>query len=463
MFEFIARKKFVITLLAITFTGCVSLPEPEDQPTLDGVQQKYIDGWNMTPSVNHRESNQQMEVVEPGSLPEVLYEAQISLDMTRRVTAKDLALILKEAGIPTMLASSDVSGMSAYLPEYRGSAGSLLQALAASSDLSFSWTGNLLVIEGASQYLLRVPQQESVVGAVSSALSTLGAQEVMASKEAGIVNYRASKRVQSGIEIYLDKMLHNTSVINLQLAVINVKLDDTERRGFDWSSLSAIAGDFAINADIEAPDDVGELYQLTNDSLGLSFARKAVTLQSALNLLSTYGTSQTAQNLTLKTLSGVPVSIRSGTNTPYVDSVNVTTVGESASSGVDTKILETGFMAEVSPFYDAEEQAITLSLNLTLETLIGFRELSAGNQLGTIERPETQDQEFNSTVRLQAGETALVGGLIYESFSDSRTSIQGLEKYPVGSQNTTVTKNAMFILLRPTVTVYGPKQAGGKP
>jgi type II secretory pathway component GspD/PulD (secretin) len=104
-----------------------------------------------------------------------------------------------------------------------------------------------------------------------------------------------------------------------------------------------------------------------------------------------------------------------------------------------------------------------LSLNLTLETLIGFRELSAGNQLGTIERPETQDQEFNSTVRLQAGETALVGGLIYESFSDSRTSIQGLEKYPVGSQNTTVTKNAMFILLRPTVTVYGPKQAGGKP
>lgn len=443
---------------AIALAGCASIPDTENQLTLDDAQKKYVDSWNVTPAIDYRESKQSMEIVRPGTLPVELYEMPIEVALSRPIDSDDLAMILREAGIPTLFASDEAAQMSIHVPSYRGSIGSFLQALASANDLGYSWTGSVLVIEKASQYILRSPQQREVIDAMSSALTSLGAEDVSVSLEAGIIRYNASRRSQSAIEIYLDRMMHNTSVVNLQLAVINVKLDENKRDGFDWSSLSLLAGDLGIAEGLELPETTGELFQLTSNSLGASVVGGSLSLQGALNLLSTYGTSRTAQNLMLKTLSSVPVKIRSGNKLPYIDNVNVTTVGYSASSGMETKELKTGFEAEIAPIYDAEERSVTLNMTLVMETLIGFREMSGGDQLGTVELPETQDQEFNSTVRLEAGETALVGGLIYESATDARTSLRGLERFRAGSRNLTVSKNAMFILLRPTVTIYG-KQA----
>lgn len=452
----------VATLLAASlFAGCSTMPDVDDQPTLDEAQDRYVDSWNDVQAIEYRPARQSLRMSGPSPLPGGLFNQSITLEMDRIVDIQDISFILRDLSIPTMIQSGSLADLRLHLPQFKGSVGSLLAAISASEDISFNWTGNVLIIAKQAQYILRVPQQEEVVTAITETLQELGANSVIASQKSGTLSYRASRQQQKVIELYLDKLTRNTAIINLQLAVINVKLDNETGSGFDWSSLSVKSGDLGIQSDYSAPDTTGNLIGLTSKSLGLSVAQDSLSLTAALNLLSTYGTSQTAQNLTLKTMSGLPVSIRSGDNTPYIDDVSVSSTSETVSGGATTKVLETGFEAKVSPYFDAEEEAVTLSMELNLETLIGFRQLSAGNQLGTIERPETQEQDFNSTVRLEAGETALVGGLIYESLGDNRTSLHGLESFPVGSKKLTVSKNAMFILLRPTVTVYGQSAMRG--
>lgn len=447
-----------LTLVGALASGCASIPEPGEEASLQSAQSDYVDGWNLTPAMTVRKGRQQMEIINPAQLPEEIYNTPINLGLQQQLTIKSLSYFLREVGIPTMIVGDGLGEMRVYLPDYSGSVGALLNTLASATDINFNWTGSVLVIEETSDYLLRVPQQEYVVDTLKETLESLGALEITASKEAGIIRYQASKRVQDSVQVYLDKMTHNTAVVNLQLAVINVRLDDTERAGFDWSALAVQAGKFELNPDVEAPDATGVLGALTGNGFAFEAAAENLTLQAALNLLSTYGRSQTAQNVTLKTLSGVPVRIRSGTNTPYVSEISTVSLGDSATGGANTDVLKTGFEAEVSPLFDAEEGSITLDLELTLETLLGFKELKAGNQIGSFEQPETQDQEFTSRVRLEAGETAMVGGLIFESVTDNRSSLKGLEKLPFGSKNVSVTKNAMFILMRPTITMYGPNE-----
>jgi type II secretory pathway component GspD/PulD (secretin) len=129
----------------------------------------------------------------------------------------------------------------------------------------------------------------------------------------------------------------------------------------------------------------------------------------------------------------------------------------SSTSGANTTTVETGFNIEIVPFYDAEDNLVTVELDLEMKSLVGFKELNAGEQLGTLTRPQIQDQSIKNIARMEAGETALIGGLVYESASDNRTGLAGFEHIPMGSKSQRNSYNALFILMRPTVVVYGPR------
>lgn len=334
----------------------------------------------------------------------------------------------------------------------------------------------MLVIDADAPYMLRIPQNEDLAEAITGAIGQMGAQDVEASLEAGVVSYRASNRDQTKIAAYLDRLSVNTSMVNLQVAVLNVSLDEQQRRGLDWSALSVSAGKLgllengmeAVSSIVNGAEDVAEeaasqiitgaAARASGSGIAVVVQQENVSLEGVLNMLSTYGDSKTMQNLTLKTLSGVPVELRSGQSIPYVGDVSLSVNERNATSGVSTETVDTGFEVAIAPFYDAEDELVTIDLELTMKSLIGFRELSAGDQIGTLSRPEIQDQFLKNIARLQAGETALIGGLVYESVSDNRTSLAGMERLPIGSKALRTSKNAMFVLIRPTVVVYGPRQ-----
>lgn len=458
----IKLKLLTASVCAAILSGCSSIPQGSDRISLDGVKEKATSGWEDTPAVVYRNSRQAAELLEPNPLPDHLYEKSVDLKIFGKVAVRELIQVIELSGVPVMMANADVGDTEILMPRYNNSIGSLLNALSAGTALSFNWYKGVLIVDKESPYLLKVPQNEDIAKAISSAIEKMGAADVQVSKEAGIVSYKADSKEQMVIKTYLDRLAVNTSMINLQLAVINVNLDEQRRQGLDWSTLSVKAGELGLlGVAANAAEDVatGAAMSLTGSGVSMVLNSGNVSLSGVLNMLSTYGESNTVQNLTLKTLSGIPVDLKSGESIPYVENISLS-VSDSgtSSSGTDTSTVETGFNVSINPYFDAEDGVMTVDMDLSMKSLVGFRELSAGNQIGSLTRPQIQNQELGNTALVEAGETILVGGLVYQSSSDNRTSLTGLENMKAGSKATKLSKNAMFILLRPTAVVYGPQK-----
>ena len=179
-------------------------------------------------------------------------------------------------------------------------------------------------------------------------------------------------------------------------------------------------------------------------------------MQALFSLLSTYGTTQTTQNLVLRSLSGGKVKIRSGATVPYVSQVNIAAAGNSNSvfGGTQTETVDTGLTLTIEPHFDAVTGRVTMDVDMQLKSIIGFLKLSAGAQIGSMTRPEVQDQSLETVARAAAGHTVVLGGILYDQLSDDRATLPGMESAAIGHLDRKVQRNALFIVIRPTVTTY---------
>lgn len=458
----ISKNIFAIpALITILMSGCSSIPGPMERPTTDDyVSEVMASGWNESPAITHKTSEKAINILTPSSIPPSIKAKPVSLEMYDYITKEDLVVLLNSAGVPAIIArggntepseegeSSLPVSQDIYVPFYQGDIGSLLSMIEASTNLTFEWSGSAVVIDENKQYVIRIVQQKELATTIAEALKSMGATGIYASTESGSISYSASNKQQRVIGRYLENLSQNTALIQIQIAVINVSLTDERNTGFDWSSLQASFGDIE-----DATSSV--IGNLTGGGVGLLFNDSSTSVTAALNLLSKYGERKTTQNLTLQTLSGVPVSLNTVDSIPYVSEITSNASDGTTSSGIETANVEVGFKIDMEALFNNDEKMVTVSMDLELSSLIDFRELSAGNQLGSITQPETQKQTLNNIIKLSAGETALLGGLIVDERSDNRQNLSWIERLPTGSKSTNESQTAVFIMLRPTVTVFG--------
>ncbi len=109
----------------------------------------------------------------------------------------------------------------------------------------------------------------------------------------------------------------------------------------------------------------------------------------------------------------------------------------------------------MTPAYDAESGTVTVEMNLSIEAVLGFNSLQAGNQIGQLSQPTTAERSFNDILRLRPGETVVVGGISYDSIGRNRAAPVGLRDTDLAHRTLTVSRTSMFIVLRPSVAVLG--------
>ncbi len=182
-----------------------------------------------------------------------------------------------------------------------------------------------------------------------------------------------------------------------------------------------------------------------------------LSLTAAIGLLSEFGTTSTDQNVELRTLAGQPVHIRDGGETPYVSQItsNTTISGSGAgnnSNSVEFETVDTGLTLDMTPNFDAGSGIVTVDVSLNVEDIESFLSLPSGTSFGNIERPVTSNRELTDLVRVAAGETVILGGVTKISKTDDRSA--PLDLWTIGSDNSETDRVALFIILRPFVTVY---------
>lgn len=481
--------------------GCSTLPQSNDALRLDRDDEarQETSSWESIAPLSVVPITGEPVLRMAAGLPAEIGRKEINIEAATNVSMAGFMAILNAAGFPALVSEAGLQDTTVWLPLYRGPLSGLLDSVGQATGVAFEWRGGAIVAAASAGYVAHLPQDKKLIAQVSKEITSLGATDVVASPSSGSVNFRADAARAAPIREYLSRTLDNAAMVGLQVAVITVALDRNVKTGIDWGNLQALVGANAFelardavtgaNAGIgntgntglapgglangtggygtpgSVPNVVvappsGEAIGLSGQGVAFRVERGSFSINSFISLLSSYGNSRAAQNLILRTLSGNPVKIRSGESVPYISGVSLGALGNSTLSTnsimgtTSVEKAETGLTLKIEPRYDYRANLVTLSVKIKLSSILRFIELSAGNQIGTLSQPDIQEQEFNNVARVRAGDTLILGGLVFDQTVDSRSTLAGLESVPIGSKDSKVVKSALIIVLRPTVTAY---------
>lgn len=495
-------KKTILTLLMASFlSGCATTRIPNENPErygYDEIEARILEEWQVREiPIAYIDADVSFGIERRNKVPQSLKDVEIAnLSIPRGETLEVLKDLLRQYDINLFIPDSGIASTPFSLRGFNGTLGDLIEIIESGFNLSFSHSGsNNIILRDFSVFTAPIPQDEESASDLVSSLQSLGAENTNHSLAGGFVIYRASHDNQSGIQEYLNAYYKNFAVIKLQVAVITVNLDRETNTGFDWSTLQAMVGNAdlielatggtssAISAGIGATigggstggeiDDggstgdveggsssSGRVVGINSNQIAGRYTSGNRDIQAAFNLLNTYGVSQATQSIFLETISGKELKLRSGKEIPYTSNINQNIVGGgnqnvSSLSGFQSNREKEGLTVTFQPYFNYKKNTVTLGLDLNLRTIIGFQEINSGNSNGTVEQPITQEQEFNSVVEIRPGEAHLVGGITFTLDSDNRNNLNFLGSLPTASKRARTNQNALFILLRPTVAIYG--------
>lgn len=485
------------------------------------IQAQKRDEWSNLPAVTFVQSNAGVSVRKFNQIPDVVRAKPIKLDFDRvaSATLNDVVFAMGQQGFRLVSRLGDNTLKQAWtLRTNAATVGEVLDDIGATYNIATEYRNGSVYLVESNKYSASLPQHKEFLDNVVKGLKDMGATDVRADMLSGLVYYNAKPEVATYLEEYLNTISKNAAMVTLQVAVLTVGVDREINLGFDWAKSAVMRGSGGMRSDLSsifdssngnsnngglsngtsgstgnngstgsnsngtnnngssslgnAVNDVtntatSTAKQLVKGSLlsfagaqgfGFKFANDAFSLTAALKALSTYGNARTEQNVLLGTLSGMPVKINSGDDIPYVKSIGSTTASGGATQGSSqTDIIKSGLKLEVIPNFDASDGTVMATVKVDMSTLVGFRELSAGTNLGTMSQPQMKNLGFENVGRLNAGETIIVGGITYDQLSNNYTNFPGMEKVPLGSKAEKVTRNAMYIVVRPTVVIFTPK------
>lgn len=503
------QKTICALLVAATFSGCASVvPKdrsyPEASPITAGeAAARMSSSWGDLPA--QREGKASIVLITPFAIPKEVRSKQIRLELESGATVKDLVAVMGNLGYSIILADKDAGEKQFYMPKFSGSLGKLLSAVSRATDIWFTWNDGTIVVSGKEKISVTVPQEEALGTKISEGLKALGIESAASSWEAGMVSLELTPTQLARVKAYLQRMTSNAALVSLQVAIINVQMSQDAKQGIDWTKLQLAAGThFAgsnlldmtgfkptqgtttgttagtgtttgtttgtpsstttgtVTAAAAVIDQAISAVALTAGGMKGLITNQLFSFTGLYDFLQTYGTTETTQNVVLKTIAGTQVELKSLTQTPYVESIAVTTTAGgtgatgSALGSAKTAKADDGLTLTMTPTFDAAANTVTVKMDLSLKAVLGFSTLSAGAQLGTLSQPTTAERAFNDVLRLRPGQTVVVGGITYDSVGSEGNAPNAMSPESKWSHKTLkVNRNSMFIVVRPTVVSLG--------
>jgi type II secretory pathway component GspD/PulD (secretin) len=471
------------TSVLLLLTACGDLPQPNPlkgaSDTTRQVEQRFVERETDAVTRVPISQNAFRPIEIDSTIRADLADRQLDLRFAEGATLKDLVTVLGTVNVPIVVNSEDGmnSALEGRLPftSYQGTLGNLLDILRRANAIISQQRGDFIYLGTLARYSVDLPQDAGIMETIAAEIGALGGEDVVQSVTSGQLIYKAQPDVHDSlIGPFLDRVSNNLAMVTMQVAVVSLALNDSTSQGFDWNAFrlgvttvnqggggggeegGTGGGVPSLGSVIDATSNA---FSIGRTAEGTLFGKAATfTIGGALNFLSTFGDTEITQNVELRTVSGQEVVLRSGQEVPYVSGVT-NTVNEGATTGsVQTETIQTGLTLTMRPFFDSATGLVTLNLNLEQRQILQFVELSAGDGVGTITQPLTQDQNLTDLIRTPVGQTIVVGGVQNESVSRTMTQPSVIRNTQMGdllgSENRNVSRNAFFIVARPTVTIF---------
>ena len=319
------------------------------------------------------------------------------------------------------------------------------------------------------------PGAQPPIAAQSAAQPATSYQEaasVIANRESGVLYVRATSKQHERVQEFLDQVLVGAKrQVLIEATVTEVQLRNEYQRGIEWQRLQTPGisiGQPAITPTTSATPGFTPTAQLPF----VSFVSSGGSFTASLRLLEQFGDVRVLSSPKLSVLNNQTAVLRVTrdiiyfTVTPATQSVTVTGGGTASLPATFTTtptIAAEGFMMAVLPQVSSSD-AVVLNVRPTIRRRVdsvtdpnpALQRTAANPNVVQNIIPVFETREFDSMLRLQSGQVAVLAGLMQEIAENTDTGIPGIRSIPIigeifSNRSDLSRKSELVIFLRATV------------
>ncbi len=284
-----------------------------------------------------------------------------------------------------------------------------------------------------------------------------GNSTIIVNREAGYLTVRATARQHAEIQRYVDQVTASARrQVLIEATVVEVTLNDTFQAGIDWRILGA-----DVDVDIQQSLLGANLAAAPFFAFGYSGSNSDGEVTATLRALEQFGDVQVLSSPKIIALNNQTAILKVVDNRVYFTTrVQRTTTDTITDDTFETTVhtVPVGFVMNVTPYISAAEEVI-LNVRPTISRILGFvndpnPELANADVESPI--PEIQVREMESMLRVDSGQTAVIGGLMQDKVDRQTSGVPLLSSLPlIGPvfryRNDQVVKTELIVFLRPRV------------
>jgi general secretion pathway protein D len=292
------------------------------------------------------------------------------------------------------------------------------------------------------------------------------AASVIVNPETGIISVRATSRQHEKVQDFLEQVGGSSKrQVLIEATIVEVTLNDNYQSGVDWSALGLNGLGYSIRQSFSGPDLPGTPLRLSTSAFSIGYSNPAAaaggSIASSIKLLDSFGKTRVLSSPKLMVLNNQTAMLKVVDNNVYFTIKADTVTNQSTSTTTFTttqNVVPVGFIMNVTPQI-SDGDMVTINVRPTVTRIIGTvndpnPSLAAANVKSVI--PITQTREMESVLKVGSGQTAVLGGLMLDSFEGRREGLPVASRIPifgdlVSNRNDQATKSELVIFIRPVV------------
>jgi MSHA type pilus biogenesis protein MshL len=284
--------------------------------------------------------------------------------------------------------------------------------------------------------------------------------KIIVNRESGMIAVKATAKQHEQIKGFIDQVLDSVQrQVLIEATIAEVRLSDRYQAGIDWTLVTS-------DPNTAATQDLlgGNLGQTPFFSFNIAETVNGNPLNVTLKALETFGDVKVLSSPKVMAINNQSALLKVVDNEVYfttdVEAVPGS-VNQNSTVAIDTNVntVPVGLVMAVTPFIDQNE-VVTLNVRPTISRIISFvtDPNPALAEAGVVsEIPVIQVREIESVLKIENGDTAVIGGLMQDQIDKSTTGVPILSSIPIlGSlfryQDDTYVKSELVIFIRPVVT-----------
>src|SRR6266513_2717810 len=289
------------------------------------------------------------------------------------------------------------------------------------------------------------------------------AASVIANRESGVLYVRATSKQQERVQEFLDQVMAGAKrQVLVEATVAEVQLRNEYQRGIEWQRLRSGPGGFELTQP-GLPPPTG----FNPNPFVIGYVSTGNNFSVTLKLLEQFGDVRVLSSPKLSVMNNQTAILRVTRDIIYFTITPSTPTVGGAGAGVITvnaaftttpNVAPEGFMMAVLPQIN-ETDGVVLNVRPTIRRQVG----SARDPNPALQGQATQNdiplfetREFDSILRLQSGEIAVLAGLMQDQVENTVAGIPGIRSIPIigealSSRADLTRKTELVIFLRATV------------